>query len=74
MISEAVRHAAAYAVVRTFARMDLRSGRRNHFYILALGDCLSCGLLPIAHHSARLPVPIELRPRVGAALEKMLAQ
>jgi len=39
VISEAVRHAAVYAVVRTFARMDLRSGRRNHFYILALGGC-----------------------------------
>ena len=46
----------------------LCSGRRNHFYILALG------LLPIAHHSARLPVPVEIRPHVGAALEKMLAQ
>jgi hypothetical protein len=73
VISEAVRHAAVYAVVRTFARMDLRSGRRNHFYILALGASVS-GLLPIAHHSARLPLPVEIRPHVGAALEKMLAQ
>jgi hypothetical protein len=68
VISEPVRHAAVYAVVRNFARMDLRSGRRNHFYILALG------LLPIAHHSARLPVPVEIRPHVGATLEKMFAQ